>query len=200
MNFDQENRPEILVRVARSSEDIMRAVTVRAIVFMGEQQCPYDEEFDGNDFAGTTHLLAEADGHPVGTLRLRFFAGFGHVGRLAVLPQMRGLGAAQLIVEAAMKLCSQKGYQHLYAQAQKRLVPFWSQFGFEPMGSREHPIVWSDHEYVEMECRLTRLPEALDLDTSDPLILLRPEGAWNRPGILETSVLRGATNPIGASL
>lgn len=197
MHIDKENRPEITIRVARSHEDIMRAVTIRAIVFMAEQNCPYDEEFDGNDFAGTTHLLAEADGHPVGTLRLRFFAGFGHVGRLAVLPQMRGLGAAQSIVEAAIRLCREKGYQRLYAQAQKRLVPFWAQFGFEPMRRRSQPLIWSDHEYVEMECHLAEGTDALDLDRSDPLVLLRPEGAWTVPGILEASTFRGATNPVG---
>jgi predicted GNAT family N-acyltransferase len=197
MHFDKENRPGIEIRVARSPEEIMRAVAIRAIVFMAEQQCPYDEEFDGNDFAGTTHLLAELGGNPVGTLRLRFFAGFGHIGRLAILPQMRGLGAAQSIVEAATELCRIKGYRRLYAQAQKRLVPFWSQFGFEPMRRHARPIVWSDHEYVEMECRLAEGTDVLDLDRSDPLVLLRPEGAWAGPGILEASAIRGATNPVG---
>ncbi|HEY4344298.1 MAG TPA: GNAT family N-acetyltransferase [Parvibaculum sp.] len=197
--IDDEDRLDIAIRVARSPDDIMRAVAIRAIVYMAEQQCPYEEEFDGNDFAGTTHLLAEARGNPVGTLRLRFFANFGHIGRLAVLPNMRGLGAAQAIVEAAIELCQDKGYRRLYAQAQKRLVPFWSQFGFEPMRQGARPIVWSDHEYVEMECRLAKAADAVDLDTSDPLILLRPEGAWGRPGILESSAKRGATNPIGSS-
>jgi len=48
--------PEGLIKVdvARSLDEIMAALAVRNIVFVGEQCCPYDEEFDGNDFAGAT--------------------------------------------------------------------------------------------------------------------------------------------------
>lgn len=195
---ERDNRPQVAIHVAATPDDVMKAVAVRAVVFMAEQKCPYDEEFDGNDFAGTTHFIAEVAGNPVATLRLRFFPEFGHIGRLAVLPGMRGFGIARAVVEAAIDLCRQKGYRRLYAQAQKRLVPFWNQFGFEAMERRKVPIVWSDHEYVEMECRLARAADAVDLDASDPFILLRPEGAWRVAGILEASAVRGATNPIGA--
>ena len=192
-----DNRPEIHIRVARSNDDIMRVVAIRAVVFMAGQKCPYKEEFDGNDLAGSTHLLAEIHENPVATLRLRFFAEFAHLGRLAVMPDQRGLGIAMRIVEAAIGLCLEKGYCHLYLQAQKRLVPFWAQFGFTPMRRRAGPIVWSDHEYVEMECRLPKARDAIDLDQANPFVALRPEGAWKVPGILEISVIRCATNPTG---
>ncbi|MBX3491812.1 MAG: GNAT family N-acetyltransferase [Parvibaculum sp.] len=195
--ISEANQPTVSVRVVRSAEDLMRVVAIRAVVFMAEQKCPYEEEFDGNDYAGSTHLLAEMSGEPVATIRLRFFAGFGHVGRLAVMPQMRGFGTARTIVEEALRLCAEKGYGSLYAQAQKRLVPFWRQFGFEPMDRRAAPLVWSDHEYVEMCCQLAPRVAALDMKASDPLVLLRPEGAWAAPGILELSAARGATNPVG---
>lgn len=191
------NRPDVAVRVVRSSEDLMRVVAVRAVVFMAEQKCPYEEEFDGNDFAGSTHLLAEVSGEPVATVRLRFFAGFGHIGRLAVVQRMRGFGVARTIVADALSLCAEKGYSRLYAQAQRRLVPFWRQFGFEPMDRQMPGLVWSDHEYVEMCCQIEPSERALDLDRSEPMVLLRPEGAWSAPGVLEASAVRGATNPVG---
>lgn len=36
--------------------------------------------------------------------------------------------------------------------------------------------------------------DALTLDT-DPYELLRPEGAWNEPGVLDRSAARTASNP-----
>jgi hypothetical protein len=54
--------------------------------------------------------------------------------------------------------------------------------------------VVSDHEYIEVERRLTPPADALTID-SDPLVLLRPEGLWDRPGVLDRSVNRPATNP-----
>jgi len=193
---ERNNSRHPVVKVVRSSEEMMRVVAVRAIVFIAGQNCPYDEEFDGNDFAGSTHLLAEMEGEPVATVRLRFFSGFCHMGRLAVLPQARGAGVARAIVEEAMNLSALKGYDTLYAQAQKRLVPFWRQFGFVPMERMSSPPVWSDHEYVEMCCLRQTATASIDLDQTDPMVLLRPEGAWSMPGILETSASRGATNPI----
>ena len=41
---------------------------------------------------------------------------------------------------------------------------------------------------------LAPAPDALTID-SDPMMILRPEGAWDRPGILDRSAARPASNP-----
>ena len=64
----EEFEPPVIIRVARNLEDMQRIAVVRALVYMAEQDCPYDEEFDGNDLAGATHLLGEAGGEPLGCL------------------------------------------------------------------------------------------------------------------------------------
>ncbi|HCX10824.1 MAG TPA: GNAT family N-acetyltransferase, partial [Hyphomonas sp.] len=56
---------------------------IRSAVFLSEQDCPYEEEFDGNDFCAT-HLLLKAKGRPVGTLRIRWFAEFAKLERIAL--------------------------------------------------------------------------------------------------------------------
>ena len=56
---------ELEVAVCRTLPDIMQAMAVRSLVYMGEQACPYDEEYDGNDFAGTTHLVLRRNGEPI---------------------------------------------------------------------------------------------------------------------------------------
>jgi predicted GNAT family N-acyltransferase len=60
------------IKVARNLNDIMQVTAIRAAVFMSEQRCPYEEEFDGNDFCGT-HLIGYHRDEPIACLRARFF-------------------------------------------------------------------------------------------------------------------------------
>jgi predicted GNAT family N-acyltransferase len=184
------------VAVATTLNDLMEVIALRAIVYMAEQVCPFDEEYDGNDFAGATHLIVRRCGEPVGVLRLRWFADFAKIERVAIRREERGRTTTIALVKAALEIAQRKGYRLVIGHVQQRLVPFWKrQFGFYPREGRER-FVFSDHEYVEMQGELRPPPNALGLDT-DPLTLLRPEGDWDRPGILDRSARRPATNPLG---
>ena len=180
-------RDPVTVEVVRSMEGMARVIAIRGAVYMGEQRCPFEEEFDGNDFSAT-HLVCHKDGEPVGCLRIRYFAGFAKLERLAVRDEWRGAGLAGRIVEAAIELCRKKGYGVLYAHAQKRYLEFWEARGFAPMGSRE--LVFSDFDYVEVKLETEPHPQSITLD-DDPYVIIRPEGRWDAPGILEKSVSRG---------
>ncbi|MEJ0074034.1 MAG: GNAT family N-acetyltransferase [Alphaproteobacteria bacterium] len=183
---------ETSVTVARSVEDLMRAITIRSAVYISEQKCPYDEEFDGNDLSAT-HLLGYVGNEPVGCLRIRYFADFAKIERLAVRSEFRSLGLGSKLVHAAIELCQVKGYRRIYAHSQKRLLEFWSQFEFRPLeGGRE--FVFSDFDYVEVVLNMTRHPKAISLGM-DPYIMIRPEGRWHVPGILERSAIRPVTRP-----
>ena len=93
----------------------------------------------------------------------------------------------------SIDLCRQKGYTKMHAHAQKRLVNLWGRFGFRPEGEMFH---FSDHEYVTIVANFDRLDDALGID-SDPMLLVRPEGKWDQPGILDFSQQRAPTNPLG---
>jgi predicted GNAT family N-acyltransferase len=182
----------IAVTVARSIEDLMRVISIRSAVYIGEQECPYLEEFDGNDFS-STHLLGYVGNEPAACLRIRYFADFAKIERLAVRKEFRKQRVSVQLVEAAIELCQAKGYCRLYGHAQKRLVKFWSQFGFETFpGGQE--LVFSDFDYVEMQMVTARRPNAITIGI-DPYLILRPEGRWHRPGILEQSRSRPVTRP-----
>ena len=58
---------------------IAKVFAIRAAVFMSEQDCPYEEEFDGNDFAAATHILGFVNGEAAAVLRVRFFADFAKI-------------------------------------------------------------------------------------------------------------------------
>src|ERR1700716_4260761 len=65
----------ISIRVAASLSDLMQVVAIRGAVYMGEQDCPYDEEFDGNDFCAM-HLIGSVGSEPAACMRIRFFGDF----------------------------------------------------------------------------------------------------------------------------
>ena len=178
------------VCVARSLNDLMQVVAVRTLVYMGEQDCPYQEEYDGNDFAGATHLLLRHRGEPVGVVRLRWFADFAKLERLAVLRAHRGRATLALI-RFAIQFAERKGYRRILGHAQPRLVTFWAKhFKLQPRAGRQ-AFHFSDHAYVEIVAELEPGPDALSID-SDPMVLLRPEGDWDRPGVLDRSSARAA--------
>jgi predicted GNAT family N-acyltransferase len=183
----------VQVRVARDLNDLLRVFALRAIIYMAEQVCPFEEEFDGNDFAGATHLLAEIDGEPVGTLRLRWFADFVKVERVAVKAEHRGGPVVRSLFGEGIRLSSRRGYKRAIGHIQARLAPFWRRMGFYERKNRDR-FCFSDHDYVEVEGRIEPHPEALSAD-APPLVLLRPEGCWDAPGPLDRSTARAATNP-----
>jgi MFS family permease len=94
--------PRLTVQVARTVADLMRAVALRGAVYIGEQECPYEEEFDGNDFSAT-HLIGYVDGEPAGCMRIRYFADFAKVERLVVRKEFRSSGLARRIVQESVE-------------------------------------------------------------------------------------------------
>ncbi len=180
------------ITVARTMEDLSRVIAIRSAVYIGEQECPYEEEYDGNDLAAT-HLIAYIGDEPAGCLRLRFFADFAKVERLAVRKEFRKTRAAFQLVQAGLKLCQKKGYRRAYGHSQTRLANFWSRFGFHTFEGGKS-FVFSDFDYVEMVADLAPDSDAVAIG-SDPYAIIRPEGRWHTPGILERSASRAATSP-----
>ncbi len=196
--FEGEKRRESAPRarletlVASTPDHIARIFAIRAAVFMAEQDCPYEEEFDGNDFSGT-HILGLVDGVAAAVLRVRYFADFVKIERLAVLLRYRRTPIGRSVVEHAIALVRRKGYTRMYGHSQKRLVNFWRKFGFEPM-ARNIALVFSDHEYVEIAGDLAPHADRLTMH-GDPYMLIRPEGHWDEAGVLDRSAAREARNP-----
>jgi hypothetical protein len=97
------------------------------------------------------------------------------------------------LVRAGIEFCRIKGYRRLYGHSQKRLLNFWRRFGFYPLPGKPE-FVFSDFDYVEIVNDIERHPQAIVIG-ADPYLLIRPEGRWHRPGILERSSNRPATSP-----
>lgn len=177
------------VTVARSFEDLTRVISIRSAVYMAEQECPYEEEFDGNDLSAT-HLIGYIGDEPAGCLRIRYFANFVKMERLAVRHEYRRSKLAFRLVRAGIDLVRRKGYRHVYGHVREDLVRFWEVFGFRLIPGRP-PFNFSGVTFLEMGGDLAPDPAALAVGI-DPYSLIRPEGRWDEPGILERSACRAA--------
>lgn len=176
------------VSVVRTLDEMMQVQTVRSLVYMADQACPYEEEFDGNDFCGATHLLLKWGREPVGVARLRWFGEFAKFERLAVRKEHRGGPALLMLCRAVFELARRKGYRRLIGHAQVRGEAFWKRY-FKGRRRPGRPgFNFSGYAYLEMEFDLEAHPAAVGL-ASPPMVLLRPEGDWDRPGVLEQPAL-----------
>jgi predicted GNAT family N-acyltransferase len=183
---------DVSITVVRSIEDFMRVVAIRGATFVAEQDCPYDEEFDGNDFSAG-HLLCYVGNEPAGCLRIRYFADFAKLERLAVRHEFRNRKLGTKLMQAGVEFCRMKGYRRIYGRAQKDLLGYYVGMGWKQLeGSSE--FFFSDHAYIEIVYDAEPNPKAVKLGM-DPYVLMRPEGRWDRPGILDQSANRSVRKP-----
>ena len=192
-----ERQPEVKVDIIRSLDQFLKVMSVRAATYIAEQECPFAEDYDGNDFC-SSHVLAEVDGEPAGCLRIRYFKDFVKFERLAVRHEYRTSKLAFRIVRTAMKFIAQKGFDRVYGHARFDLVRFWESFGFRPIPGRPK-FIFSDIEFVEMEGPVKPVPDIVKVGMP-PHHILRPEGQWDVPSIFERGVDQDRFARVSAAL
>ena len=163
------------ITVARTFDDLMRVAAIRNSVYIGEQECPYDEEYDGNDLSAT-HLLAYIGDEPVGCLRLRFFADFAKFERVAIRKEYRKSRAAIQLDHGPVSILPEE-------RVSPRLWPYPEPAGdlLEPLGFRV------------MENRAASSFPTLNISKSSPSSSRDPDAIqrW-RPIPISSSVRKGA--------
>lgn len=185
---------EVTTRVAHTIDEMMQAVAVRASVFLSELACPYSEEFDGNDFTAT-HFLGFVGSEPASTCRVRYFADFARLERVAVRKEFRKTRVGIKMIEFALDFCQQKGFRRLHGYCEEHLLPLWQAFGFEPIEGGNFVLL--GHEYFQVECILDPHPDPIRMG-NDPMQFIRPEGAWDEPCPLEWSSSEAPEEDAGA--
>lgn len=119
--------------VARTT-DLAAAWAIRHRVFVEEQKVPVELERDAED-AEAIHLLAMRDGEPVGTARILRRGALGKIGRVAVLPEARGLGLGAALIRAALEvLAATPGITTAKLGAQTHALGFYERLGFTAVG------------------------------------------------------------------
>lgn len=125
---------KIDIRTVVTAADREAAFSIRERVFVAEQQVPLAAEFDDHDNSAT-HLLALADGAPVGTLRWRqVAAGTAKIERVAVRKAYRGRRIGEALLHACLTQIRATGLREIILHAQVQAQPFYARLGFRPEG------------------------------------------------------------------
>ena len=156
---------------------------IRSAVYLAEQDCPIEEEFDGNDFVAA-HFIGYVGEEPVACLRVRFFGDFAKVERLAVRHQYRRSVVAFELVKAASNTSSARAFARIYGQAQDRLVDFWAHFGAKPLPIRGRSL---SPISLHRDGARDRAGRGCHHARRDPYVIIRLEGDSDTPGVLDRS-------------
>ncbi len=116
------------------TDDLETCLAIRRKVFIEEQGVSEAEEVDGRD-GEAVHFLAEVDGKAIGTARVLLSDTAGKIGRVAVLRPMRGTGAGQALIAAAVAEIRARGCQEAVLGAQVSAIGFYERLGFVARGS-----------------------------------------------------------------
>lgn len=118
---------EVTVRLADWHKDNAELRRIRDAVFIAEQAVPPELEWDGED-EHAIHFLAEERGYAVGTARL---LPDGHVGRVSVLKDWRGLKVGEKLMQAVINEAEQRGLHQQKLTAQVHATAFYERLGFK---------------------------------------------------------------------
>lgn len=122
---------KIQVNKVTDPDNLERVFAIRREVFVGEQNCPPELEWEHED--ESIHFLATVNGVPAGASRWRKTDNGYKLERFAVLKQFRGQGVAQELVRTVLAdLPADADY--IYLNAQVLAVGLYEKFGFVAEG------------------------------------------------------------------
>ncbi|OCX51548.1 GNAT family N-acetyltransferase [Mucilaginibacter sp. PPCGB 2223] len=124
---------DIRVKKVSNPDDLEKVFAIRREVFVGEQNCPPELEWENEDVS--THFLATVNGEPAGASRWRKTDKGYKLERFAVLKPYRGKGTGQALVQAVLDdLPADADYVYMHAQIDA--VTLYQRFGFAKVGEQ----------------------------------------------------------------
>ncbi|MDA1062154.1 MAG: GNAT family N-acetyltransferase [Chloroflexi bacterium] len=140
--------PGFRVAVVEDAAALQQALSVRRAVFIEEQGIAAGKEIDGYDGAATAlgtartprtavHVLGRLDGRPVATARLLLDQPAGeypHIGRVAVLAELRGRYLGVAIMEALHQEARRRGQPGVTLASQEYATGFYARLGYVARG------------------------------------------------------------------
>ncbi len=126
------------VRIAyRGSKEWEVVKAIRTQVFIEEQHCPCELEWDRYEEI-SRHVLGSVDGDPVAAARWRMLAyrqrPAARLERFSVLREYRGKGYGKALVSWVIEDARRAGLGEFIVHAQQHLEDFYRSFGFQTVG------------------------------------------------------------------
>lgn len=117
------------IEQASTKSQILDHFSIRGKVFIIEQNVPWEEEYDHNDYTAILFNAYEND-EIIGVSRL--YA--GKIGRIAVLEEFRGQGIGSKLVKVCEEEAKKQGFNKVKLAAQLESIPFYEKLGYEIYG------------------------------------------------------------------
>ena len=166
---------DVDIKIVTTDDEYAQMMSVRRQVFVDEHHIPENMEFDGNDHS-STHVLAVADGKPVGTMRIRYFNGFVKMERMCVLKPYRKTDVSERIMRKGMEFSAQKGYDKVYGICKKELLNRWMKDGFKPIPGAM-TVEQNGMTLIPIYCDLQVPENSLTMQTPTEILNMK-EGSW----------------------
>ncbi|OAQ42354.1 GNAT family acetyltransferase [Pedobacter psychrophilus] len=122
---------KIEVLKVSSEEELKKVYQIRTTVFVEEQNCPPELEWENEDVS--THFLAKLNDQPAGACRWRETEKGFKLERFAVLPQFRGKGIASKMIATLLADLPQNA-DYVYLHAQVTAMPLYQLANFKAVG------------------------------------------------------------------
>jgi predicted GNAT family N-acyltransferase len=140
----------IRVKKIENKEELDQAYAIREKVFIEEQACDREEEFDEFD-EESVHFIAYNNGTPAGTARYRRTSKGIKNERFAVLKEFRGEGVGKALVQSVLadiEHTIKEPGTLLYLHSQVHAMPLYTKYGFKKVGEK---FVEAGIEHFEMQ-------------------------------------------------
>lgn len=125
------NENNILVKEVSSPEDLDKVFAIRRKVFVEEQNCPPELEWEFED--ESTHFMGTVNGTPAGAARWRRTDKGFKLERFAVLKEFRGSGMGKALVRTVLDSLPAQA-EYVYLNAQLTAIGLYEKFGFVKEG------------------------------------------------------------------
>ena len=121
------------VQKALTEKELEKVFAIRKIVFVDEQGCPPEVEWENEDVSH--HFLALSDHQPCGACRWRKTDKGYKLERFAVLKDFRGMGVGRALIATVLDdLPSDANY--VYLNSQLDAMSLYAKFGFVAEGEQ----------------------------------------------------------------
>ena len=121
----------LFVNKATNKEELEKVFAIRKTVFVEEQNCPPELEWEHEE--ESVHFLALMDNQPCGACRWRKTDNGYKLERFAVLKEFRGKRIGQALVAAVLSDLPEDAH-YIYLNAQLTAMPLYARFGFVAEG------------------------------------------------------------------
>jgi predicted GNAT family N-acyltransferase len=140
----------LVIREARSPDEVAEALKLRRRVFHEEQGIRPEADQDGRD-REALHVVAVENEALIGTCRLVIVGEVAMLGRLAVERSGRRSGVGRAVLDEAERAAREAGARRIALHAQLPVLHFYERSGYERYGDvfQEEGI-----DHVAMEKRL----------------------------------------------